>query len=306
MGTRVVQHESIELARRREFGNRVKYLRKKFGLSRQELAERTRIPFKTIGDIERGEKVLLHIEWVVKPLADHFGLSGIGREEFFAAAGLYPDCVKTDPGIHWSALLTSFYKSTMLPALVTDPLFNFHSSNAALNALYGLNIPAISPLLFKGAGANYLRFLFDPAFGLRQKFGNYENWRSNVIGNLYSFRASAMRYLGTPGYEKLLRELQALPDFAALWEIVGVPDYVARIAGFPTVFYPGSPEEMQFVVAYVFPKQFDGVEQNRMIYIPADERTAAHLGRICAGIEPVVYHYSPHFTRSYRVLRLES
>jgi DNA-binding XRE family transcriptional regulator len=295
---------SIEMTRRREFGNRVKCLRKNCNLSRQELAERTRIPFKTIGDIERGEKVLLHVEWVVKPLADFFRLTGIGREEFFAAAGLFSDDVQTECGTQWSALLTSFYKSTTLPALVTDPLYTLHSSNAYLNVLYGLDIPARSSALYQGAGPNNLRFLFDPQFGLRQKFGDAQHWRTNVIGNLYSFRVSALRYLGTPTYERLLAELHKLPDFAALWETVTRPDYVPRVTGIPTVFYPDTPHEMQFVVAYVFPKQFEGVEQNRMIYIPADERTAAQLNRLCAGIDPTVYHYSPHFARGYRVLRL--
>ncbi|MBX3086237.1 MAG: helix-turn-helix domain-containing protein [Anaerolineae bacterium] len=295
-----------ESDRRREFGQRVRALRKAAGLNRDQLAERTQIPFKTIGDIERGEKVLLDVEWVINPLADFFQLSGLTREEFFAAAGLRLDVLQPeDNQDYWSELLTHFYKSTKLPALVTDPLYNFHSSNSYLNAIYGFDAYQIHARWSSGAGFNMIRLLFDPDSGFRSMFGTPSGWREAVVGNTYSFRVSAISRLGTPALEHLLSELEKLPDFAEIWQYVSAPGYRPRFTGIPMICYPDTPREMQFVGAYIFQARFDNMEQHRILYVPADDATARKVDQIRATVPPAVYHYSKRFPNGVREIKLD-
>ena len=297
---------SPESERRREFGARVRTLRKLAGLNRDELAERTQIPFKTIGDIERGEKVLLDVEWVINPLADFFKLAGVTREEFYAAAGLRLDVLQPeDNQDYWSELLTHFYKSTNLPALVTDPLYNFHSSNSYLNAIYGFDPNEVGTRWATGAGFNMIRLLFDPESGFRSMFGTPAQWRQAVIGNTYSFRVSAISRVGTPALEHLLSELEQLPDFTEIWNYVSAPGYRPRWAGIPAIFYPDTPREMQCVGAYIFQARFDNMEQHRILYIPADDATARKIEEIRANVQPAVYHYSRRFPNGIREIKLD-
>lgn len=304
-GEGIMNEQSIEQARRRDFGQRVRILRRNINLSREELSEQTNIPFKTIGDIERGEKVLLHLDWDVKPLADFFGLRSLQREEFFAAAGLLIDCPETDDSAaEWSELLTNFYRNRQFPAFVTDPLYTFHSANSFLNTVYGLYPYTLRERLYEGAGPNVLRFLLDPSFGLKDLFGGEAGWRRVVEDNLCLLRVNSMRYLGTPMYDALIEELQKLPAFAPIWEQVCSPDYVSRARGRPLILHPGTDQEMQFTVTYVYAARIAGVEQHLILYIPANEATAAHMQRLREMVEPVVYQYSRQFPHGYREMKL--
>jgi len=288
---------------RREFGARVKAMRKRHNISRLELAAYTGIPFKTIGDIERGEKVMLDPELVVSPIANCFDLQGITRDEFFAAAGLLPDTiaheVETSQEV-WTPLHTMFYRSTQLPAVITDPLYMIHSSNAYFNALFGIDPHRLSRRLFEGAGPNILRLMLDPSFGIRSRFGDREEFLSLLSGNLYSLRASAASHIGTPPYERLMSELERFPEFGPIWSVVGAPNFVPRLAGIPTIFYINTDREMQFVVALVFPPRFTLPEQRRMIYIPANIETEQRFNAMRARITPAVFHYSSRFPSRYR------
>ncbi len=291
---------------RQEFGARVKSLRKRHDISRLELASRTGIPFKTVGDIERGEKVMLDPEYVVTPLANCFDLRGIARDEFFAAAGLLPDTVAHDLQTSqevWTPLHTMFYRSAALPAVITDPLYTIHSSNAYFNSLFKINPHRLSRRLFEGAGPNIMRFLLDPAFGVQQRFGNRHEFLAVLRGNLYSMRVSAVSHIGSPHYERLISALEQFPDFGPIWAEVGAPDYVPRLAGIPTIFDIGTDHEMQFVVALVFPPRFTLPEQRRMLFIPANVETERHIHAMRIAITPAVYHYSTHFPSGYREIR---
>lgn len=292
--------------RRREFGQRVRTMRKQAGLSREQLADRTNIPFKTVGDIERGEKVSLDVEWVVRPLADFFALKGVAREEFFAAAGLRLDVLQPEADQdQWTELHTQFYRSTSYPAFVTDPLFNLHSTNAYFNALYGLNPADAQSRWMDGAGLNLIRLLLDPASGFRLKFGSTPQALRVIETSLYAFRVSAVSRLGTPAHDKLMRELSRLPDFADLWLTISAPSYKPRSCTLSL----GSPHEgardMQFMCAFVFPTRLDQTEHHHILYIPADDATARQMEQWRVHRRPVVYHYSRRHLNGYREIALE-
>src|SRR5437667_1642947 len=76
------------MERQQAFGQAVKALRKKRGLSQQELARNILgITPRTLGKIERGEKAFVNHE-IVNRMANYFNLEGLAREEFFNQVGL--------------------------------------------------------------------------------------------------------------------------------------------------------------------------------------------------------------------------
>ena len=69
-----------------EFGDRLAGWRQLAGLSQQELAERSRLSARTVGNLERGRVHWPHPD-TVRRLADALGLHGQARDEFVVGAG---------------------------------------------------------------------------------------------------------------------------------------------------------------------------------------------------------------------------
>ncbi len=78
------------------FGSRLRARRRAAGMSQQELAERSGLSIRTIGNLERGSSRWPYQDSLHR-LADALGLRDEARADFIAAAGrrLAPD---TDPG----------------------------------------------------------------------------------------------------------------------------------------------------------------------------------------------------------------
>jgi len=228
---------------RSEFGQLVAALRKQIfdpqtgrGWTQRELAAETGLSTKMIGDIERGRRVHLEPDVLVR-LADAFGLIPLERREFFSAAsGVATDAARVDlPDSHAvRAELSARLSAIQLPAYIHDPLGNVIAVNALLLALFqevGAALdaaPCAAPVRF-----NQLRIPFDPHSPLRQL--NCPIWHRRCLDYTAHFRIASLRYRHTEHFAHLFRALCGYSDFLRAWLGVGhgletagshLPDYV--------------------------------------------------------------------------------
>jgi transcriptional regulator with XRE-family HTH domain len=209
--------------RKRAFGRRVHELRRQRKLSRYQLELRSGVPQRTILDIENAAKAVLDRKTVIL-LARAFGLAGIDLREFISVAGLVPDHPldgrvlegKPDEKLGLERMMRQFYAEAQLPAYSTNALMDLQSCNSYVLALLGLDLALLERTAYEGAGPNVLRFLFDPAFNARQFWGH--DWCKIAQWNLRLFRQASMPHLHKPRYAQLMRALQQLPGFEAMWQ----------------------------------------------------------------------------------------
>jgi transcriptional regulator with XRE-family HTH domain len=213
IGYTLIRVSDIELKRKRSFGKRVRDLREKRKLSRNQLEGMSGVPERTIIDVENGEKAVLDRK-TVSLLVQGFGLIGLAEREFVQAAGLSPDA-PLHTGEHFG-LAHRFFVHMDYPAVITNGLLDLHSCNAYLLAMLGLPTQVLDTCAYQGGGPNVLRFLFDPQMGARQAWR--DNWASVALWNVYYFRLVSQPYIHEARYAQLMGELQNLPDFEAMWQ----------------------------------------------------------------------------------------
>jgi transcriptional regulator with XRE-family HTH domain len=202
-----------ERKRKRSFGKRVRDLRERRKLSRNQVEIKSGVPERTIIDVENGDKAVLDRK-TVSLLAHAFGLTGLAEREFIQAAGLSPD-MPLRTGEHYS-IAHRFYEQMDYPALMTDGLLDLHSCNAYVLAMLGLPTRLLDECAYHGGGPNVLRFLFDPNLNARKAWR--DSWASVALWNVYYFRLVSQPYVHEPRYAQLMKELHKLPDFEAMWQ----------------------------------------------------------------------------------------
>jgi hypothetical protein len=123
-------------------------------------------------------------------------------------------------------------------------------------------------------------------------------------GSVYSFRVSAVSRLGTPAHDKLMRELERLPDFRDIWNTVSSPSFKPSGCNLPFAFYPDTPDEMRFLCATIFPTRHDQAEQHHILYIPANAATTQRLDHLRTHLRLTVHHYSRRYPQGVREIDL--
>ncbi len=263
-----------QLECKKNFGRLVRTFRHQLGISRELLAYKSNLSFKTIGDVERGEKVILD-HALVSALAFALEVGKVDEDNFFAAAGLM---TLQEPSVDQTQLelIRRFYQHTTLPAFVHDPLLDFHSVNAYFLALFGGKQDNASDVMFTGAGANILRCLFDPAFNVMAVYGDVRQWQAFARASLYRFRLRSQKRVGTKRYIELFTELAKLPRFLEMWESVQPTDRIENLC-LPLTLYPKTNQEMTFLIADATTSYFPIHEFIMTTYIPCNESTRNRL-----------------------------
>jgi transcriptional regulator with XRE-family HTH domain len=215
IGYTLTRVSDFEGKRKRSFGKRVRDLRERRKLSRNQLEGKSGVPERTIIDVENGDKAVLDRK-TVSLLVQAFGLNGLAEREFVLAAGLSPDA-PLNTGEHYR-IAHRFYEQMDYPALITNGLLDLHSCNAYLLAMLNLPTTLLDNCAYEGGGPNVLRFLFDPHMGARETWR--DSWAAVALWNVYYFRLVSQPHIHEPRYAQLLEALRPLPDFEAMWQVV--------------------------------------------------------------------------------------
>ncbi|MBN8595814.1 MAG: helix-turn-helix domain-containing protein [Anaerolineae bacterium] len=221
--------ENSELILKASFGELLRSLRERMEFTRQQLSELSLVSYKTIVDIEYGEKAHLDRRTVTL-LSKSLKLSGFIRRSFFVAAGLIPEFEAGLPA--WSTELQEFHKGMKYPTIVADSLVDIQSLNAYLLALFEIDLAQLGDRIFDSAGPNVLRVMFDPLFNARRLFAS--EWVANAQLQILIFRYMSLPRQKEDRYGTLLQELHKLPDFSDIWHstesmVLPLPPFLATI-----------------------------------------------------------------------------
>jgi len=272
------------MERQQAFGQAVKALRKKRGLSQQDLARNILgITPRTLGKIERGEKAFVSHE-IVSGLANYFNLEGLAREEFFNQAGLN----ETTPAEDYarlqseSATVHTFFSSIDFPAYAHDAFYNMYCINSSLLAIFGINVEDYTREFFHPSGPHLLRILFEVQLEAKTTWAKDRAWRAHAEMLVYRFRQHSKKYIGTTQYIELLDDLKKNPEFKEVWRKVESPNYMPH---FPTlsVFYLRNGQELKFISTIATDTAFVTTEANKIMFVPANDATRQYLAHANSG-----------------------
>jgi transcriptional regulator with XRE-family HTH domain len=212
---------------RRTFGQIVISLRKDLSdpatgkfWTQTDLAQATGLSERSIGAIERGEKVNLEGGTLTR-LAQALRLTALEQREFYLAAQEAAAIVSPLPGREQTARTMQMLRDIYLPAFVCDPLYHLVYLNAQMAAFHGLSLDDLRAAVSEARPVNVLSEFFTPTSNLRQSVG--KEWTTVALANLQHFRATSLRYRHTEHFQQLLQGLLALPDFTQLWQASAYP-----------------------------------------------------------------------------------
>lgn len=181
--------------------------------SQSKLAQEAGLSLKIVGDIERGRRVRVDDESLVR-LANALQLNGLEQEQFFdLAARIAP--AKLNENLTVSSVLKQhlpLLKSLQTPAYVHDNLFNIIAANALWIYLWAF---APSGSRDDVLHSNMLPHFLGPGGMPRISLG--PRWRNMMVRTVARFRAFSLSERHTDRYHQTLSELMSLPDFASLW-----------------------------------------------------------------------------------------
>lgn len=186
------------------------------------LAAASGLSAKIIGDVERGRRVNLESDLLVR-LADALGLTPEERYEFLmAASGLDHPTLRAGLAAPAAILdeLLERLSQIQAPAYLHDPLGHVLAANRLMPALYGeaaallRQIPCAPAFKF-----NLLRFVFEPRSPLRR--AGEATWRRQACHVVQQWRAWSLRYRHTQGFAVLFGAIRTLPDFFPIWIACG-------------------------------------------------------------------------------------
>lgn len=206
---------------RNEFGKLTAALRKSIQnetgdeLTQPELARRANLSGNVLGKIERGEKVSLEPDLLLK-LADAFHLSTPERKEFFLAAiGIDQKDIPANGHVDAFDRLLETMSNAAVPAFIVDAYDDVIAANYFIFGLFDF-IEAMQKLAAKiPGGYNVLRFVFSEKSGFRAllqpKSENY------LLQSVRFFRAISLPVRATPYYKTLLHAFQRDKDMASFF-----------------------------------------------------------------------------------------
>lgn len=286
------------------FAKVVKAQREERSWSQSDLAQQTRfiIPVRTISDLETAQKAVLDHK-TISYLADAFGVEGLLREEFFAAAGLIVDRVSLGsirPADQ--EMLLRMYEKTPFPALVQDPLLFIHSVNSIHFGIFGKVPPSTA-----GEPArrpNILRIIFHPEFEERTGVVNNEAWRTFVDWTVFMFRNSSQKYMHLPEYAALIKELRTRKAFREVWQRATRPKYIPQ-SPLPIVFQFANGHRYEFIVTRALMPMLPTAPMNMILYFPVDAATKDYCTEMSEGPRFVIlFDGTP--PNGYSVVHLEN
>jgi hypothetical protein len=270
---------------KKAFAALVRRLREEHEWSQRQLDRISNIPWRTIFDIEHGDKANLDYR-TVSILCEAFKLSGQDRREFFLTAGLKPD-VEQDVS-DWSSVVKTFYADMKFPAFVIDTAFYIASANTYMAAILGLTFEQFLDKHRLYNGVHILHFLFDADFRSRDLYG--EHWAVYATLNTYLFRQVAENHLHEVRYQRTVSQLRGMEDFNRIWE-----------ASNQSMSLPGAPYSITLHHALygtlqywhsqpVMPDAF--FEQFRTVfYSPADAATEMAFNRMREDVPYAAYRF---------------
>ncbi len=184
-----------------------------------DLAENCNLSPKIIGQIERGEKVNLDKETLLR-LAEVFHLTTVERARFFAFASNVDQEEVPRPEQSIELVLERVIKkmeAVQQPALLHDGYYRIVAINSAYMQVYGLtqtyldSIPADDPTKY-----HIVRHIHDPESPVRAAYSRH--LQQTEMNNLSYWRYLALGYRYTETYEHIQQRLIATyPKFARLW-----------------------------------------------------------------------------------------
>lgn len=276
IGSTLIHVSDGEFKRKRAFGRRVRDLRDRRKLSRNQLEKASGVPERTIIDVENGDKAMLDRK-TVSLLAQAFELRGLAEREFVLAAGLSPDLPLEGLG-HFS-MAHRFYETMEYPALITNNLLDLHSCNSYVLAMLNLPTSVLDECAYKSGGPNVLRFLFDPNMNARTVWR--DSWASVALRNVYYFRTVSQPHMHEARYAQLLCELRKLPDFDAMWQaadglgMLPMPPHTSTLYG---AFGP-----LRVLHTEAITNETLSNHLRVMLYVPMDEPTQQAFVQLSAG-----------------------
>lgn len=206
------------------FGKIVKSLRSELidyesgrSWNRKKLAAEANLSERVIGNIERGDRVKLTNEEIMR-LADALHLSTMERIRFFSAAHeienvrvLSPKDEQSSPlDYAWQLLQTS-----QLPAYIIDPFFNLVGMTHTIMTFYGWTDSSIEEAVETKIGGNLLYRMFSNQGILRRSVDH--RWDAIACSYLNLFRFTTLRHRHLDYFESLLARLSEHDEFTRLW-----------------------------------------------------------------------------------------
>jgi transcriptional regulator with XRE-family HTH domain len=231
----------------------------------------------------------------VAELADILGVSGLTREELFAAAGLLPDSEQLSPDEErlLDEVVWSFYGFfSIFPCFVHDIFFDFHSFNSYIFPLFGTTVNEVKWRFMNiEFGNNILSLMFDPLLSFRDQ--DEDRWREGMLRDIYAFRIKTRKYQQTPRYKKLTHYLAQFPDFQKLWKATqdrtfSVDTTKRGIFKVPPLVAPN----VELLISHPYLETYYDWIQDRVqmwAYIPSEEKGEALLNRIRHETEYKIY-----------------
>ncbi|MEM7800292.1 MAG: ABC transporter substrate-binding protein, partial [Chloroflexota bacterium] len=189
--------------------------------SQSDLAEATNIPFKVIGQIERGEKVNIDRD-ILSRLATAFNLTTVERDRFYLLVNHDID-LKHEAQSHVFREIQAYMRSLKTPVLLHDGLHRILTISQACFEIYGLtweylnDIPADDPTKY-----HTVRHMHDPISPVRV---TYTTQLDAISWNSVSYwRFLSLAYRHTAQFQQIQATLLSrYAHFAYLWNGLNSP-----------------------------------------------------------------------------------
>lgn len=193
--------------------------------TQKKLGEETGLGELLIGKIERGERINLDEDTLLR-LATTLQLTSLERREFFFAALDVDEKQVTrkesDPNIVFNDLLQKM-QDIQLPTYTTDVYGDVVAANTCIIELLQISLDYLNRSYTIPAGFNHIRIGFDPESGFRQLVGS--GWHSVAIHILQLFRGVSLRYRFTNYFAYTMVGLRKYPLFRQYWRQAYFEDY---------------------------------------------------------------------------------
>lgn len=187
--------------------------------TQQEVATVANLPIRLVGQIERGEKVVLDSD-VLTALADFFRLTTSERERFFAfATGVSQSDLSRERQTIEAVLAREVAKVKQIqqPVLLHDGLYRIIGLNSAYREIYGLTRDYLNAIP-EGDVTKYhiVRHLHDAASPVRQV---YHSHRPAVeVNNVVYWRYLSLAHRDDPLFDEIQSQLQEqYATFSTQW-----------------------------------------------------------------------------------------
>lgn len=189
-------------------------------LSQETLAQRANLSSRTIGEIERGKKVVLD-QGTLKSLAIALNLGPLEQREFFyAALGMEHDKTadKKNPEEILQRLIEEL-RTLQIPAMIHDSLYFVIAVNEAwlkVKGLSHLDCLNLRESRKHSNKLNYIELLLHESLSVNRVYGRH--WKKFLSMVIKNFRVISLQLCHMDEYRDLLKLLLAYPLFREEWQ----------------------------------------------------------------------------------------